>query len=783
MGLREVEEAREGQAADEPSALSSNGEPVRRSGGHVATQVAAAPSLFYNTSSMVQIVLMTLLVTSHCAMSNPKKDTDFYFDAYLCDTKEVAILKGPRHHECWKGQSEKGVPQVSTRMFAVLQEKSTVSHSGWRCEASRSTFSGHCGMFSAWSWAEVPRINSPMSVNAQECQRMAAMKQITLGGRVYKLDQGNNIYNIVTKGDLIYSESSQSFSCDNDRGSTTDDQKRLDKELQLTTYHISLKRVELLVLVNEGTAVVEKGEDRGLELSAMQVASGAAEFDDKTFVLDPGRPTMTCPFAILKRDLILREFRLDKVSQGFVPNPQPIDLQTAKIEDLNTLALVSADIILHLHRPAKVSDACVNVVGPGRRVFETNHHGVLVVEQSPDNQLDRLQSNSVHLEDLDGSLQSASRADLLAFHLDQKFANITRQFQSERCLQDPQSVLAVLKNSEGVKTRTMVAGESILVSKCHSVRVTASWEGIGSNDTSKTGFQSCPLLLPVKLTDKAASAHNQYFLEPHSRFLMRASPTGHCSLLSVQPTMYEEVSGQMIYFNGSAFVSISAKEMDWSRMARKYGMGGTRSFWQDLGADALVTDQELVESGLFREYGSFLTRHQGVLGHHEESISSPAGRRAQGFLQGLEGSARNFGDLAMDTTWGGMYGVFKAIGEVLQSIRHILDPLAWFGGGMYLASRVQGMLVRAFRSCQEDLGKESCGSSSMRAIRRACCGERQQERERIKGVIMEAVQEMVEQEGIRSRDLSRNLIRAARGVEHLERSRSWADERMPLGNL
>ena len=105
---------------------------------------------------------------------------------------------------------------------------------------------------------------------------------------------------------------------------------------------------------------------------------------------------------------------------------------------------------------------------------------------------------------------------------------------------------------------------------------------------------------------------------------------------------------------------------------------------------------------------------------------------------------------------------------------------------MYLISRIQGMLVRAFRSCQEDLGRESCGSTSVRALSRACCGERMQERERIKGVIMEAVQELVEQEGIRSRDLSRNLIRATRGVDHssmLERSRSWAEERLPLGDI
>ena len=129
-------------------------------------------------------------------------------------------------------------------------------------------------MFSAFSWAEVPRVNTPLSISTQECQRMASMKQVNLAGRVYKLEQGDNFYNIVTKGDLIYSETSQSYSCDNDRGKTSDDdQKRLDKELQLTTYHISLKRVDLLVLVNKGTAVIEKGEDRGLELSAMQVLS------------------------------------------------------------------------------------------------------------------------------------------------------------------------------------------------------------------------------------------------------------------------------------------------------------------------------------------------------------------------------------------------------------------------------------------------------------------------------------------------------------------------------
>lgn len=786
MGLNDEEGVRPGTSVDQHSTLPANQKPGAAPGSHVVSSVTAAPSIFSNPSNMAQGVIIILLLVSHCAVSLPGRTDKPQFEAYHCDAKEVAVLKGPRHHQCWQKQKQQGgEPEVSTRVFAVLQEKSTVGHSGWRCEGKRSFFSGHCGMFSAFSWAEVPRVNAPLSISTQECQRMASMKQVNLAGRVYKLEQGDNFYNIVTKGDLIYSETSQSYSCDNDRGKTSDDdQKRLDKELQLTTYHISLKRVDLLVLVNKGTAVVEKGEDRGLELSAMQVEAGSAEFGDRTFVLDPGRPTQTCPFAVLKSDLILREFRLNKVSQGFVPNPQPVDLQTAKVEELNTLALVSADIILHLHKPAKISDACSNVVGKGKRVFETNHHGVLVVEQGDDIQLERLQGNSVHLEDLDGSLQSASRADLLSFHLDQKFANISRQFQAERCLQDPQSILSVLQTSEGVKTRTMVAGESILVSKCRPVMVTASWEGMTSNTTSTGGAQTCPLLLPVKMEEQGQDA--QYFLEPHSRFLMRASPTCECSLLSVQPTMYEEVKGEMVYYNGTSFVMTSAQEMDWPQMARKYAMSGTRSFWQDIGSDALVTDQELVESGLFREYGSFLTKHQGVVGNHEDTISSPAGRRAQGFLQGLEGSARGFGDLAVDSAWGGLYGFIRRVGSVLQSIRHILDPLAWLGGGMYLTSRVQGMMVRAFRSCQEDVGRESCGSMSIRATSRACCGERMQERERIKEVIMEAVQEMVEQEGIRSRDLSRNLIRANRGVEHsrvLERSRSLADERLPLRDV
>ena len=146
MGLNDEEGVRPGTSVDQHSTLPANQKPGAAPGSHVVSSVTAAPSIFSNPSNMAQGVIIILLLVSHCAVSLPGRTDKPQFEAYHCDAKEVAVLKGPRHHQCWQKQKQQGgEPEVSTRGFAGLQEKSTVGHSGWRCEGKRSFFSGHCG--------------------------------------------------------------------------------------------------------------------------------------------------------------------------------------------------------------------------------------------------------------------------------------------------------------------------------------------------------------------------------------------------------------------------------------------------------------------------------------------------------------------------------------------------------------------------------------------------------------------------------------------------------------
>ena len=557
-------------------------------------------------------------------------------------------------------------------------------------------------MFGHWSWADIPYIKEDQLISIEECVRAHRQGKIFLSGEWHSVEMGVNSLRSVDKGSLVYDQASQSYSCTDEPGrQNSDSSKHLKSELKMTIYELVLGRTPGRLRTDSNRVIVAGGLHEGTELSSLEVQTGGKERDGVTLVLDhPGQVT-ACPFAILRERVELTQYMMTEGDFG-----EPVDLYAAAGGgdlDLTGVALVGEQIAIRLEEREVIPTTCHQVTGGERGVFRTNHAGVLAVHLTENTDMKSLKDNNLLLQEMDLDLTTASRLDLMGYHVSAALRNLSNVVQEENCLSRLDDLKNVLMAQQGYKIRVLPAGELLVISKCKHLVM----EFFKPGNSTSTNF--CPTYLPVKsIKDRAQTGTAEtWWLEPKTRFLYKESPKKACGLTKILPSWFELKNGQFISFDGQESKLQQVEPFQWLAKKRYFSETGL-DVWKDLEAQGMMEKRRMEDLEIYQEYSIYLTKKsaedQGVGDHEGTPIARASGQAVRSWMRQVKGRADRIMEEGMDAVLdevglSDLERVWKAMSDGWKGLESYVRTMGMIGGTLYLIKRVLSMVGNFIKFC------------------------------------------------------------------------------------
>ena len=619
---------------------------------------------------------------------------DKVLDAFTCEDSTSKVVKVPTHSDCIRGQKEAADQLVEWKgSFALIQKRRTKDVSLLTCSLKVSIFDGHCGMWGHHSWADVPYVKENLLMSLEECVRAQRQGKVRVGGEMHRVEKGVNTKRVVEKGSLVYDPSAQSYSCTNEPGRLTGDQsKHLKSELKMTVYEIVLGEAPGRMRTDTSRIVVAGGAHEGVELTPLEVQAGGKERDGITFVVDHPEELDSCPYAILRNNVELKQYRMRGKRFG---EPEDV-LSTGQKADLAGVALIGEQIAIKLESKEALPAHCLEVGGGGQNVYKTNHEGILAVHLLPGVSLKGLAKNGVLLQEMDLDVTTASRLDLMSYHISTALHNMSLIMDQDLCMSQLKEMSDLMSVGPEFKTRVLPAGEIVVISKCKHLLV---MYGRTTNDSFPT---DCPTYLPVRrLNEREGEGRSQVWLEPKTRYLYKESPRKPCGLTKILPIWFELRSGKFVSFNGKDFALQKVDDYNWMEKRRYFSEAGM-DLWKDMDAQGMVTEEKMLDLDIWQEYNIYLTRKaaedQGRGSHEDSPLSRASGSAVRSWMNEMKsatGRIVNQGvEVAIDEMGlTGFEALMKGLWECWTSVRESVDTMGVIGGTLYLVQRVTSVLI------------------------------------------------------------------------------------------
>ena len=693
---------------------------------------------------------------------------------YDCSQGLTKVLKMPKHQDCIKGQEGRADEAVWEGDFAILQRRRTLDTKVLHCALVKTSFAGHCGFMSHWSFSRVPEIQEKRYLSMDECRLAHLQGKFLIGGVFHPVSKGLNSMEVVSRGSLIYDASSQTVSCTDEAGREgKQGEMHLKEELKMVVYQLTLGEAPARLRTDTERLVVTAGIYEGLELTPLQVRGGGRAMEEVTIMLDEELKVGTCPYSVIRDKISLKQFNLfgrntAKKKKEF---GKPIHSRKGvPDEELLGIALVGEAVAIKLEKRESLPDRCKKLSGSGE-VYQTSHQDVLALRLDGTDHLGVLKGNQRHLDELQEDLLTASRLDLLAYHVSEAYQNLTRGVNEGGCIQKLEDLGTLLDTESMFKTRVLPAGEAVILSKCKYTLVEPAWLA------NWTDVNSCPKYLPVKLQGSQGGATEQRYLEPVSRFLYKASPVQQCTLSQLVPILMEAKDGGYVFFNGSSFHKQGVQEYDWTKRMRYFTESGI-NFWDDVSALGVLRKGELADMELFQEFSMYLTqgsKGETEAGHTGGSASGSPGFNSVSWIAQVKermGLGQRVLEEGMEVA--GVYHVWKMAEEIWKELEYAVKVLAGVGGILYCLRVVLGGLYRFGRAvCRKrstaELNREAkvaigwgCDDPLSQAGCIICsevvCGSSHRMRIEERLEIKKIVQEMLDDGIFRTKDHLRDLV-------------------------
>ena len=711
-------------------------------------------------------------------------------DAFTCEEGRNKMVKMPSHADCTKEKEKEALVEWSGE-FALLQKRRTKDVNLLSCVLKVSIFDGHCGVWAHWSWSDVPYVKENLLISLEECVRAHRQGKVRVGGELHRVEMGTNTKRVVEKGSLVYDPSGQSYSCTNEPGRQTSDQKKhLKSELKMTVYEVVLGQVPGRMRTDTNRIVVAGGAHEGIEITPLEVQAGGRERDGVTFVVDHPEELNRCPFAILRRKVELKQYHF--VGEGF---GEPKDsFYQGEETDLAGIALIGEQVAIKLEAKEPLPASCLEVGRGGANVYKTNHEGILAVHLVPGVDLQALDKNGVMLQEMDLDVTTASRLDLLSYHISSALRNLSLSVDQGLCLSQLQEMSQVMNVGTSSKTRVLPAGEVVVISECEHLLV--EYGRVGNSSFSS----ECPTYLPVtKMRKGRGEEMTQWWLEPKTRYIYRESPRKPCGLTKILPIWFELRSGRFISFNGEKFAAQSVEEYTWMNKKRYFSEAGI-DVWKDLDAQGMLTEKKMLDLDIWQEYSIYLTRKsavdQGKGSHDKDSpLTRASGTAVRSWMHDMKSATGRLLDKGMEAAvdemgLSGVEHLVKELEGLWARIQGLVGPLGTIGGAMYLVQKVMTVVInlvmfwctkqgnqvdddykvdKSLKWCWSCFGcggkvAQACGICTLEV----CCGDRG----RKKAILERTIKDLIDKEMLETRAHLRDVAfvdeRRRESKEHFE---------------
>ena len=572
------------------------------------------------------------------------------------------------------------------KIFDVFQYQRVEEVTLLSCGLEISRFQGTCGMFDHFAWDAPPHISVPQPLTIRECLQLHEERILHWGDQRYPLKMGENSISAVETGSLRYDAKSATVVCTGSEAHLERDGDRA-VEAALTMEHLKLvlrREKGQKLLSGAKTLVITSGEHHGVQWSRQEVEKGGVQLDSVTFVLDfsTHHQSPKCPLALLRQQV-----KMTRASRGSPPSllrtPASVNLSDPSLQ-VTAVVWTNSKLAVHQLEPISLPAAC----GTGT-FYRTNHNNILLSPDTSPQALQTIKNNALNYLTL-SNLAEASRQDLIHFHVESLFSNLTQQIEALQCMGTLQQMYQKdAADDEEIKVRYVEAGEVVFRLLCPRVEL------LPGRHPAAEGGPVCTKQLPVH-TPSSSTAQIMY-LEPVSRYLMTSSRVIPCSVHQLAPTVYETLSGNFVYHNGTTVVYLKAEVREHLNLQRKFSKIELYNINQDADLSGLESQQQLEQSSLFLEYNRFLEVDNREALSGGPSVPHARANGGQAAHSWWVTSHARAADLSQEALAAVGFSWFTKLWRSLQESIATLRPLATVGGSIYFARLVISLLSKVFR--------------------------------------------------------------------------------------
>ena len=618
--------------------------------------------------------------------SDAAQERLYGYDCLARPDKTQVFSMGQTRARC-KRPSNPTPHHLEHKVFDVFQYQRVEEVTLLSCEISISRFVGTCGMFDHWAWDSPPQISVSQSLSTRECTQLHEERVLHWSGQKYPIKMGANAISAIEAGSLRYDAQGATVVC-------TGNEARLEREgSQVVEAALVMEHLKVTLTREKGekllsdprTLVITSGSHHGVEWSRHEVDKGGAQLGTVTFVLEASHLNQApkCPLALLRNQVKMTRVSRSSSSSP-LRDPAAVNLSDPMLQ-VTAVVWTNSQLAVHQLDPVSLPATC----GTGL-FYKTNHNNILLSENTSPEAMSSIKNNALNYLTL-SNLADSSRNDLVHFHVEELFANLTEQIEDLQCV----GTLEQMYNSEPasgdqVKVRYVEAGEVVFRLLCPRVEILP-----GRGPEAAGGEQVCTKQIPVHT--QSSSTHQVMYLEAGSRYLMTSSKILPCSVHQLAPTVYEANSGNFIYFNGSKVLYLNAEVKQTLDLQRKFSRIELFDINKDVDLTGLESAQQLEQSSLFMEYNRFLEvdQRQDLDGSPSvQHARTSGGQSVHSWWLQSHGMASDLSQEALAVvgfSW--ITKVWRFVTETLASLR----PLATIGGMIYFIRIIVSILSKIFR--------------------------------------------------------------------------------------
>ena len=661
----------------------------------------ASAGLYSGLGTMVQLLLLLLLLLvatpsdpsrqpratyTRPSSTNPDQEKLYGYDCLARpDKTQVFSMSRSRTARC-KPQKTSSRQRLEHKVFDVFQYQRVTEVSILSCAVDISRFQGTCGMFDHWSWDAPPHISVPQSLTVRECQQLHEERVLHWGDQRFPLKIGDNSINVIESGSLRYDAKGASVTCTGSEARLEQEGKEV-VEAALTMEHLRVKLTRekgQKLLAEPRTLIITSGAHHGVQWSRQEVARGGVQLGSVTFVLEASELNQvpTCPLALLRHQVKMTRVSKGSATPSLLRTPTNISSSDPKIQ-ISAVVWTNSKLAVHQLDPITLPAPC----GSGT-YFKTNHANILISENTSPEALSAIKNNALNYLTL-SNLAESSRNDLVHFHVEQLFANMTDQIEALQCASPLEQMYNRDSTEDEIRVRYVEAGEVVFRLLCPRVEVRPGRGEMARDE------QICTKQMPVHTP--SSSKAQVMFLEPGSRYLMTSSKILPCSVHQLAPTVYETNSGNFIYHNGSGIHYLQAEVKQKLDLKRRFSPIELFDINKDADLTGLESAQQLEQSSLFMEYNRFLEVDSRQDLDGSPSVQHARASGGQSVHSWWMESHAMASDLSQEALAVVGFSWITKLWKFIQEVTSFLRPMAEFGGMIYFIRIAVSFASKIFR--------------------------------------------------------------------------------------